>query len=153
MTTSPLSLETTKFHLIWNKDFGFSRDPQAVSLEDLVDFLFEMLETADKATAGKAEGLLARIGQPVVPYLVQGLKSTHNQVKSVCAMALIRIGQPAVEAVQAFHTRNRHRPKYFWIAEFVLSELGMQFPPSERRQSADREEERRVVLQFSKASV
>jgi HEAT repeat protein len=143
MTTSPISLETIKFHLIWNKDFSFNRENQTVSLEELIEFLIESLEDADKATANKAENLLTRIGKPAVPYLIQGLKSSHNRVKSVSAMVLVRIGQPAVESVQEFYVRNANRPKYRWIAEFILSELGMQVPSLETRDSN--------VLQFSKA--
>ena len=149
MTTSPISLETIKFHLIWNKDFSFNRENQTVSLEELIDFLIESLEDADKATANKAENLLSRIGQPAIPYLIQGLKSNHNRVKSVCAMVLVRIGQPAVESVQEFYIRNASRTKVRWIAEFILSELGMQLPNLEKRQP----EVERKVLQFSKAAV
>jgi|GEM_PF-1539019 len=152
MTTSPISLETIKFHLIWNKDFSFSRENQTVSLEELIEFLIESLEDADKATATKAENLLTRIGQPAVPYLIQGLKSSHNRVKSVCAMVLVRIGQPAVEAVQEFYVRNASRPKFRWIADFILSELGMQIPALDKRSyEADRTD--RKILQFSKAAV
>ncbi|MCE3234305.1 MAG: hypothetical protein K0Q50_485 [Vampirovibrio sp.] len=149
MTTSPISLETIKFHLIWNKDFSFNRENQTVSLEELIEFLIESLEDADKATANKAENLLTRIGKPAVPYLIQGLKSNHNRVKSVSAMVLVRIGQPSVEAVQEFYIRNANRPKFRWIAEFILGELGMQIPVVDKRSyEADRK-----VLQFSKAAV
>jgi len=148
MTTSPISLETIKFHLIWNKDFSFNRENQTVSLEELIEFLIESLEDADKATATKAENLLTRIGKPAIPYLIQGLKANHNRVKSVCAMVLVRIGQPAVEGVQELYIRSANRPKVRWIAEFVLSELGMQVPAVDTRA-----ENERNVLQFSKAAV
>src|SRR6185437_14517648 len=111
MTSSPLSLETIKFHLVWNKDFSFNRENQTVSLEELIEFLIDSLESADKATSNKAENLLVRIGRPAVSSLIQGLKSNHNRVKSVCAMALIRIGQPAVEDLTEFYVRYAHRPK------------------------------------------
>ena len=149
MTTSPISLETIKFHLIWNKDFSFNRENQTVSLEELIEFLIESLEDADKNTANKAENLLTRIGKPAVPYLVQGLKANHNRVKSVCAMVLVRIGQPAVADVQEFYIRNANRPKVRWIAEFILSELGMQIPSVEQQLA----ENERKVLQFSKVAV
>lgn len=149
MTTSPISLDTIKFHLIWNKEFSFNRPNQTVSLEELVEFLIDSLESADKATANKAENLLTRVGKPAVPYLIQGLKSSHNRVKSVCAMVLVRIGQPAVADVQEFYSRNANRPKYRWVAEFILGELGMQLPElSETAFETDCK-----VLQFSKAAV
>jgi HEAT repeat protein len=148
MTSSPLSLETLKFHLIWNQDFSFNRDNQTVSLEELIEFLIESLEDADKVTAGKAENLLVRIGRPAIPYLIQGLKSSHNQVKSVCAMALVRIGQPAVDGLKEFYVRNASRPKVRWVAEFVLSELGAQLPALEKQDF----ENSRKVLQLAKAA-
>lgn len=148
-TTSPISLETIKFHLIWNKDFSFNRENQTVSLEELIDFLIDSLEGADKQTANKAENLLTRIGKPAVPYLIQGLKSPHSRVRSTCAMVLVRIGQPAVADLQEFYVRNASRPKFRWIAEFILSELGMQIPAV-----APREQElSRKVLQFAKVAV
>ncbi len=149
MTTSPINLDTIKFHLIWNKDFSFNRENQNVSLEELIEFLIESLEDADKATANKAENLLTRIGKPAIPFLIQGLKANHNRVKSVCAMVLVRIGQPAVEGLQEFYIRNANRPKVRWIVEFVLSELGMQLPELDQRAT----ESERKVLQFSKAAV
>jgi HEAT repeat protein len=153
MTTSPISLETIKFHLIWNKDFSFGRENQAVSLEELIEFLIESLEGADKQTANKAENLLTRIGKPAVPFLIKGLKSSHSRLRSTCAMALIRIGQPAVASLQEFYIRNASRPKFRWIAEFVLSELGMQVPVVDvRHLEANRQEMGRKVLQFSKVA-
>jgi HEAT repeat protein len=149
MTASPISLETLKFHLIWNKDFSFNRENQTVSLEELIEFLIESLEDADKATATKAENLLTRIGRPAVPYLIQGLKSSHNQVKSVCAMVLVRIGQPAVEELKEFYIRNAARPKVRWVVEFVLNELRAELPRLEQEDFAAS----RKVLQFSKAAV
>lgn len=147
MTSSPLSLETIKFHLIWNKDFSFDREAQTVSLEELIEFLIESLEDADKATATKAENLLTRIGRPAIPYLIQGLKSSHNRVKSTCAMVLIRIGAPAVEDLKEFYVRNASRAKVRWVVEFILNELGAQVPVLEKHDI----EASRKVLQFSKA--
>ncbi len=149
MTSSPISLETIKFHLIWNKDFSFNRENQTVSLEELIEFLIESLEDADKATANKAANLLTRIGRPAVPHLIQGLKSSHNRVKSVCAMALIRIGQPALEDLKELYVRNASRAKVRWIVEFILTELRCPLPVLEMQDF----ESSRKVLQFSKAAV
>ncbi len=147
MTSSPLSLDNIKFHLIWNKDFSFNRENQTVSLHELIEFLIESLEDADKVNANKAENLLTRIGTPAVPYLVQGLKSANKTVKSVCAMALIRIGKPAVEEIKEFYVRNAARPRLRWVAEFILGELYEELPALE---AYDLEQSSKV-LQFSKA--
>lgn len=149
MTSSPLSLETIKFHLIWNKDFSFNRESQTVSLEELIEFLIESLEDADKATANKAENLLTRIGRPAIPYLIQGLKSSHRQVKGTCAMVLVRIGQPVVEELKEFYVRHASRAKVRWIAEFILEELGAAVPALELQDL----EQSRKVLPFAKAAV
>lgn len=149
MTASPISLETIKFHLIWNQDFSFNRENQTVSLEELIEFLIDSLEDADKATANKAENLLVRIGRPAIGYLVQGLKSNHNRVKSVCAMALVRIGQPAVEDLKEFYVRNASRSRIRWVVEFVLNELGAQVPLLDKQER----EAGRKVLQLAKAAV
>ena len=149
MTSSPISLETIKFHLIWNKDFSFARENQTVSLEELIEFLIESLEDADKATATKAENLLTRIGRPAVPYLIQGLKHANNTVKSVCAMVLVRIGHPALEDLKEFYVRNAARPKVRWVVEFILNELGCEAPVVGKQDL----ETSRKVIQFAKAAV
>ena len=154
MTTSPLSLETIKFHLIWNKDFSFNRENRTVSLDELIEFLIESLEDADKATANKAENLLTRIGKPAIPHLIQGLKSQHRPVKSVCAMVLVRIGQPAVDELKEFYVRNANRPKVRWIAEFILTELGAALPAVDRLTvGSGCPKNSCKVLPFSKAAV
>lgn len=147
MTSSPLSLDNIKFHLIWNKDFSFNRENQTVSLQELIEFLIESLEDADKVNANKAENLLTRIGAPAVPYLVQGLKSANKTVKSVCAMSLIRIGKPAVEDIKEFYMRNAGRQRLRWVAEFILDELHEALPVLEMHEL----ERSSKVLQFSKA--
>ncbi len=147
MTSSPLSLETLKFHLVWNKDFSFNNEKQTVSLEEMIDFLIESLEDADKATADKAETLLTRIGKPAIPFLIQGLKSPHNRVKSVCAMVLVRIGEPCVADVKEFFLRHSNRPKLRWVVEFILGELGTQLPEVESDSTMHN------VLHLSRAAV
>ena len=142
MTSSPLSLDNIKFHLIWNKDFSFNRENQTVSLHELIEFLIESLEDADKVNANKAENLLTRIGTPAIPYLVQGLKATNKTVKAVCAMALIRIGQSAVAPVQELYARSANRPRLRWVVEFILDELHAEVPAVA---------EPNKVLQFSRA--
>jgi HEAT repeat protein len=157
MTTSPITLENIKFHLVWNKDSSFEqvsqRTDQPVSLEALIEYLIESLEDADKATAAKAENLLTSIGKPAVPFLVQGLKANHNRVKSVCAMVLVRIGQPAIDSIEEFYLRNLNRPKVRWIAEFILDELGSQRPALEKAQSATEGKMEGRVLPFAKTAV
>lgn len=127
MKTAPLSLESIKLHLIWNREQAGTLH-EVPTLDELVEYLIESLEESDKTNSTKAENLLTRIGKPAIPALLQGLKHPSTNVKSVCAMALIRIGQPAVDELKAFYVRNANRDKVRWVAEFVLTELGEALP-------------------------
>lgn len=127
-TASKMTLESLKFHLIRNAAFT---GQDHVSLGEMIEYLIESLEEADRAHADKAENLLVRIGEPTIPALINGLKSPHKTVKAVCAMALIRLGEASIEAVQQFYMRQASRTQrtsLVWIAEFILSELGEQLP-------------------------
>jgi len=146
MKSASLSLESIKFNLIWNQEFPKTQDDKSVSLEELIEFLIESLEDADKVNATKAENLLTRIGKPAIPYLVQGLKSANNQVKSVCAMVLVRIGQPVLDELNEFYVRNAGRSKVRWVVEFIFNELGAAAPAIETVV------EDVNILPFSKAS-
>lgn len=124
----PVSVDTLKLQLVKATEVS---EQDSVSLNELIEYLVESLEDADKATANRAENLLVRIGNPAIPYLVKGLKSNSNALKSVCAMALVRIGQPAVEALKELYircaTRTQHK-KHKWVVAFVLTELGEALP-------------------------
>lgn len=124
--SSNMPIDVLKFHLIKNNDFPTLKD--AVSLEELIEYLIESLEDADAAGAARAENLLVRIGKPVVPFLIKGLKSSSTTVKSVCAMSLIRIGQAGIEPLKEFYVRNINRPKIKWVVEFILAEMGELLP-------------------------
>ena len=124
----PVSVDAIKLQLVKTTEVA---ELGTVSLNELIEYLVESLEEADKATANRAEDLLVRIGNPAVPYLVKGLKSNSNAVKSVCAMALVRIGQPAVDAIKELYVRCATRPqhkKHKWVVAFVLTELGEALP-------------------------
>ena len=73
---------------------------------------------------------MVRLGQQAEGHLLLGLKSSHSRVKSVCAMSLIRIGQPIVTDLCAFYISTPNRSKLRWIVEFILNELGGQQLPS-----------------------
>ncbi len=132
--TTPVSLESIKLQLIEGNGYAVVKD--SVSLEEMIEYLIESVEEGageDGLTASKAETLLARIGKPAIPYLLKGLKHTDTTVKSVCAMALIRIGQPCVKQLNEFYVRNASRARVKWVMEFVLSELCEQFPVIEEQ--------------------
>lgn len=105
------------------------------SLSELVDTLIASLEGADKAVADKAEAVLTRVGRPAIPALLQGLRSPHSRVKSVCTMVLIRIGQPVVEDLRKFYLRYASADLR-WVAEFILNELGAQALPVPKKERA-----------------
>jgi len=136
-TAPKMTLESLKFHLIRNAAFT---GQDHVSLGEMIEYLIESLEEADRAHADKAENLLVRIGASTIPALINGLKSPHKTVKAVCAMALIRLGEASVEAVQQFYIRQASRTQrtsLVWIAEFILSELGEELPLIEEAQNEE----------------
>ncbi len=128
MNAALKSFEAIKLHLVQNAHFTAIQDKESVSLEELVEYLIESLEEADTAQSSRAENLLVRIGKPAIPHLLTGLKSSHNNVKSVCAMALIRMGEWVVEDIKEFYVRNASRTKIRWVAEFILTELSEPIP-------------------------
>ena len=128
MNAALKSFEAIKLHLVQNTHFTAIQDKESVSLEELVEYLVESLEEADTAQSNRAENLLVRIGKPAIPYLLSGLKSSHNNVKSVCTMALVRMGEWVVEDIKEFYVRNASRTKTRWVAEFILAELSEPIP-------------------------
>ena len=151
---STASFEALKLHLVQNAPLPVFEGPmfdglEVVSLEELVEYLIESLEDADKTQSNKAEALLVRIGKPAIPFLLQGLKSLNTNVKSVCAMALIRMGEVVVEDLKEFYIRNASRAKVRWVAEFVLAELSEPLPELSLEEP---EALPRKVLELSRAS-
>lgn len=98
----------------------------AYSLSEMVDLLIASLEDVEKSVADQTETLLTRIGRPAIPSLIQGLRSPHIRVRSVCAMVLIRLGEPVLDDLRECYAHSQHLPKLCWIIEYIFNELGNQ---------------------------
>jgi hypothetical protein len=104
-------------------------ESSAYSLSEMVDLLIASLEDVEKSVADRTETLLTRIGRPAIPSLIQGLRSPHIRVRSVCAMVLIRLGEPVLEDLRECYIHSQHLPKLCWIIETIFNELGNQPVP------------------------
>jgi len=120
-------IESIRLHLV-DGFKSFNKSQESVSLSELIEYLVDSLEEADKATADKAESLLVRIGMPAVPFLLKGLKSANGRVKATCAMALIRMGEPVLPELNAFYARHAGRTKLNWALSFIYEQLAEPLP-------------------------
>lgn len=152
LTQSPaLNIESLKLHLIQNRQLPETHEQfDSVSFGELIEYLVDSLTAVQVAdahgpVATKAEALLVRIGKTAIPYLLTGLKSPHLVTRSVCAMALIRIGHASVEPLKAFYQRYHERSAIHWVVELILAELGTSLP------AIHHAEESNKVLALSKA--
>jgi HEAT repeat protein len=127
--TLSISLETLRQdHAVFDavsKRSLFVGSP-SVSVTEMVDLLIASLEDVDKSAAERTEALLTRIGRPAIASLIQGLRSPHLRVRSVCAMVLIRLGQPVLDDLRDCYAHSQHLPKVRWIVEYIFHELGDQ---------------------------
>ena len=128
MQSASISLEALKLKLIQNHPFADQTGQQVILSKEAIKYLIKALEYADASFASDIETVLTKAGVDTVPALVKGLSSQNNTVKSTCAMVLIRLGEPVVEAVKQFYIRNAHRNNLNWVGEFILSELGEPLP-------------------------
>jgi hypothetical protein len=131
MKSASISLEAIKLKLIKNRQLAEQPENGIVLSKEAVKYLIKALEYADSAFSNDIETILTKAGPEIIPILIKGLSSHHNNVKSTCAMVLIRIGQPSVEAVQQFYMRNANRSRVNWVCEFILNELGESIPEVE----------------------
>ncbi len=125
--TAAITVESIKLQLIKNQEFlSGERDKEFVFTTEAIRNMVKALEFADGSLSSEIENFLTKSGEDAVAEVVKGLTSANLNVKSTCAMVLIRMG--AVEAVRSFYQANSHRKNVRWVAEFILNELGEQFP-------------------------
>lgn len=95
--------------------------------KDSIRYLIKALAYADAGFAREIEDVLVQAGKLALPELVKSLSNSNNTVRSVAAMALIRLGPAAEKAVlDAAQRSSRKVPT--WILEFILQELGLPMP-------------------------
>jgi HEAT repeat protein len=128
MKSATISLEAIKLQLIQNTQFAEQRDKEFPISKEAIKYLIKALEHADSAFSQEIETVLTKSGEIAIPALLKGLCSTSNNVRSTCAMVLIRLGERSVEPVQQFYHRYHHRENLRWVAEFILDELSVPMP-------------------------
>lgn len=122
MKTATISLESIKLQLIQNQQFASTAE-QSLSKE-AIKYLIKALEHADPSFTQEIETVLTKSGEVAIPVLLKGLCSASMNVKSTCAMVLVRLGDVAVEPLNQFYHRHLGRENIRWVAEFILDSLG-----------------------------
>lgn len=125
MNFSPsTSLEKARLYLIHhNTSFPVGQKMPQPSISETIHYFLKALEFSDNTFSSEIEHYLVSVGAATIPFLVDGMSSEHANVRSVCAMALIRIGQPSLNAVLKGYKKAQHMQKETWAFEFILSEL------------------------------
>ncbi|MBY0403158.1 MAG: hypothetical protein K2X66_04610 [Cyanobacteria bacterium] len=123
MKSNMVSIEAIKLHLIKNTQFADQSDKVFTLSSEAIKYLIKALEFADQSFTLEIETVLTKSGPDSIPALIKGLNSASNNVKSTCAMVLIRLGEVSVEPVRQFYFNNITRPQVAWVAEFILDEL------------------------------
>ena len=90
-------------------------------------YLIKALAYADASFSSEIEEVLLKAGAVAVPMLIKGLYSKFANVRSVCAMVLIRIGDDAKQPVHEAYNQ-RLNDTMGWAFEFILEELGVSLP-------------------------
>lgn len=124
MKSATVSLEAIKLQLIQNRQFADQAENEFNLSKDAIKYLIKALEFADSSFTQEIETVLTKSGDVAIPALLKGLLSTSTNVKSTCAMVLIRLGEVAVEPLKQFAIRYSHRENVSWVVEFILDELG-----------------------------
>lgn len=124
MKSATVSLEAIKLQLIQNRQFADQTENEFKLSKDAIKYLIKALEYADSSFTQEIETVLTKSGEVAIPVLLKGLLSTSTNVKSTCAMVLIRLGEAAVEPLKQFAVRYSHRENVSWVVEFILDELG-----------------------------
>lgn len=90
-------------------------------------YLIKALAYADASFSSEIEEVLLKAGTVAVPMLIKGLYSKFANVRSVCAMVLIRIGDDAKQPLHEAYNQ-RLNDNVSWAFEFILEELGVTLP-------------------------
>jgi len=127
-----LTAKSIKLALIEN-----NLDRQATLIDDsaavpftteALNSLVEALAFADKALSHDIETLLYKSGQAVVPLLLNGLLAANVNIKSTCAMALIRMGRTVMTDLNRFYDAHCHNTDLTHTLAFIYLELGSGLP-------------------------
>lgn len=122
---SPVSLETLKLKLISNTS---KYEPDPLLTKDGIKYLLKALTYADASFSDEIENALVKAGALAIPELIKSLGAESLNIRSVAAMALIRLGQDAEKALMQAYPRYAKKASVRWVFQFVFQELGLELP-------------------------
>jgi HEAT repeat protein len=125
LSQPPTTLETLKLRLVHSENH---KDPFLT--KDGVEYLIKALAYADAGFASEIEFALVKAGDIAVPLLVKSLSADNLMLRSVVAMALIRIGPNAERALLKNWPKVQKNNKLKWVYQYILQELGVEVAAS-----------------------
>ncbi len=125
MRQAHISLEALKLRLI-SSAVQSASDP--LLTKDGIHYLLKALAYADAAFSAEIENVLVKAGALAVPELIKGLSADNMNVRSISAMALIRLGKTAEDALLKAYPRTHRKASNRWIFQFILQELCLEVP-------------------------
>ncbi len=121
--------EDIKLELIKNQTpQSLSHSKKFMFSQEAIRNMVKALEFSDATLSNEIETFLVCSGEKALSEVVLGLNSSNLNVKSTCAMVMIRIGAPSIQVINAFYQAHRHPEALRWVVEFILGELGETVP-------------------------
>lgn len=112
-------------NIIGNLEF-LDENNKEFSLTNYICYLLKAAENCDPKLRAEIENNIVKLGVKAVPHLINSLMTVKGAARGLAAMAIIRIGLPAVEILR---TAAENTPDFFWISEYVIDEImGTQVP-------------------------
>ncbi len=100
-------------------NIGFNKD-KGFTFSDHVLCLLKAAENSEPKAKSKIENHLVKMGEEVIPFLVQALTETQGKSRGLAAMALIRIGEPAIGYLEQVTGENSELK---WVYEYIIAEI------------------------------
>lgn len=116
-----------------------------ISQQEIVQYLIQALAHADRAFSNEIETALTQLGFQAIPQLLKGLESPALNIRSTCAMVLIRIGRPAARPLQKLYRHHADNAQLNWVIRFILDEMGL--APSKANSQVQARMDRRALPQ------
>ena len=118
-----INLESLKLTLISNST---KSSPDPLLTKDGVYYLIKALVYADASFSTEIENVLVKAGSIAIPELIKNLGSDSLNVRSIAAMALIRLGKIAEEPLLKAYSKQRRKSSTCWVFDFIFQELGLE---------------------------
>jgi hypothetical protein len=124
---APISLEALKLKLISSSSKPTSSSDPLLT-KDGIHYLLKALVYADNSFSTEIENVLVKAGALAIPELIKSLATSHINVRSTAAMALIRMGVDAEDAILQAYPKYSKKAVTRWVFEFIMQELGLKIP-------------------------